>query len=164
MRCDHPAGASRHGHWGDRRDACRRLVSGGSTTDKHRFSRRACGHPAHCGAHLCVSARTDYRSETPISSIFSLDSPKICLVYIDKPAHLVFACGPPSPPGKKGCDPPGGSPVFPKGTGFTAQFYAGGDRSMAGADQRTGGRSPNCRRDITRPPPYGMKWESPFWG
>ena len=35
-----------------------------------------------------VSARTGSQSETPISSIFSLDSPKICLVYldIDKPS------------------------------------------------------------------------------
>jgi len=52
-RRDHPAGAGRHGHVGDRRDASRGMVSGGSTTDKHRFSRRACGHPAHRGVHLC---------------------------------------------------------------------------------------------------------------
>ena len=59
-----------------------------------------------------VSAWTDSRIETPISSVFSLDSPKICLVYldIDKPSLLVFACGPPSSPGKNGCDPPGGHP------------------------------------------------------
>jgi len=111
-RCNRPEGTRWHRHVGDYGNARRGMVSGGSTTVHDLFARGLVVILLIAVLVFVVVARTGSRCETPMCSIFSLDSPKICLDYlnIDKPSPLVFPCSPTISSRKNSSNPPGGHP------------------------------------------------------